>query len=104
MGTPPTTGGGYPFLCAILDGIDDSELLTALQSSYTTGRKGYPLRAMWRAYLAKFLLKIRFNNQLLERLRGSRKLREVCGFGDDVPSESAMSRFVNRLADHTGPG
>jgi hypothetical protein len=55
---------------------------------------------MWRAYLAKFLLKIRFNNQLLERLRGSSKLREVCGFGGDVPSESALSRFTSRLADH----
>ena len=55
---------------------------------------------MWRAYLVKFLLKIRYTNQLLERLRGSRKLRAVCGFDNEVPSESAMSRFVNRLADH----
>ena len=55
---------------------------------------------MWRAYLLKFVLNIRYNNQLLERLRGSRKLREVCGFGDAVPSESALSRFVHRLADH----
>ena len=55
---------------------------------------------MWRAYLTKFILKIRFNNHLLERLRGSRKLREVCGFGEEVPSESTLSRFVSRLADH----
>ena len=33
-------------------------------------------------------------------MRGSRKLREVCGFAGEVPSESVLSRFVNRLADH----
>ena len=91
---------GYGFLAAVLDGLDYQPLLDALQQHRRTGRKGHPLRAMWRAYLAKFVLNIRYNNQLLERLRGSRKLREVCGFGDNIPSESAMSRFVNRLADH----
>ena len=92
--------GGHRFLAALLDGLDDGPLLEALQAYRWTGRKGHPLRAMWRAYLAKFVLKIRYNNQLLERLRGSRKLREVCGFGDAVPSESGLSRFTNRLANH----
>ena len=94
---PPKSG--YGFLTAILDSLEDQALLHALQGR-RNGRPGYPVRAMWRAYLSKFILKIRFNNQLLERLRGSRKLREVCGFGDDVPSESALSRFVSRLADY----
>ena len=92
--------GGHRFLAALLDGLDDGPLLEALQAYRWTGRRGYPLRAMLRAYLAKFVLKIRYNNQLLERLRGSRKLREVCGFGDDIPSESGLRRFTNRLADH----
>ena len=83
-----------------MDGLDDLPLLSRLQEYRPTGRKGHPIRAMWRAYIAKFILKIRYNNQLLERLRGSRRLREVCGFEDDVPSESALSRFVSRLADH----
>ncbi len=91
---------GYGFLAAILDDLNDEPLLNSLQEYRRTGRPGYPIRAMWRAYLVKFLLKIRYNNQLLERLRGSRKLREVCGLSDDVPSESALSRFVTRLADH----
>ena len=92
---------GYGFLAATLDGLDDQPILDALQQYRLTGRQGYPLRAMWRLYLAKFLLHIRFNNRLLERLRGSPRLREVCGFGDEVPSESALSRFASRLADHT---
>ena len=95
---PPKSG--YGFLTALLDGLDDGLLLEVLQAYRRTGRPGYPLRAMLRAYLAKFVLNIRYNNQLLERLRGSRKLREVCGFGDAIPSESALSRFTDRLADH----
>lgn len=99
-GTAQPPKSGYGFLSAILDGLDDQPIIDALQQYRRTGRKGHPLRAMWRAYIAKFLLKIRFNNQLLERLRGSRRLRDVCGFGEDVPSESAMSRFASRLAGH----
>ena len=91
---------GYRFLASIFDGIDDAPLIERLNEYRRTGRRGYHPRAMWRAYLSKFILKIRYNNQLLERLRGSRKLREACGFGEDVPSESALSRFVSRLADH----
>ena len=95
---PPKSG--YGFLAGDLDGLDDGPLLEALQAYRPTGRPGYPLRAMLRAYLVKFVLNIRYNNQLLERLRCSRKLRDVCGFGDDIPSESALSRFVNRLSYH----
>ena len=95
---PPKTGIG--FLAAILDGLDDQPIIDALQSYRHTGRPGYPVKAMWRACLTKFILKIRYNNQLLERLRGSQKLRQVCGFADDIPSESALSRFTSRLAHH----
>ena len=84
---------GYGFLSAILDGLDDRPILDTLHQYRRTGRKGHSPRAMWRAYLTKFILKIRFNNHLLERLRGSRKLREVCGFGGEVPSESTLSRL-----------
>ena len=95
---PPKSG--YGFLAAVFDGIDDAPLIERLNEYRRTGRLGYHPRAMLRVYFSKFLLKIRYNNQLLERLRGSRKLREVCGLGDDVPSESALSRFVTRLSGH----
>ena len=97
---PQPPKSGYGFLAAALDSLHDRPLLEALQAYRPTGRAGYPLRPMLRAYLAKFILNIRYNNQLLERLRGSRKLRDVCGFGSDVPSESSLSRFVTRLAGH----
>ena len=98
--TSQSPKSGYGFLAAILDGLDDQPLLDVLQDYRRTGRPGYPVKAMWPACLVKFLLKIRYSNELLERLRGSRKLREVCGFDGEVPSESALSRFVSRLADH----
>lgn len=80
--------GGYGFLSALLDSLDDQPLLDALQGQRTTGRPGYPARAMWRAVLSKFVLKVRYNNQLLERLRGSRRLREICGLGTMCPARA----------------
>ena len=92
---------GFGFLAAVLDGIDAAPLVSVLESYHReTGRPGYPPRAMLRAYLAKFVLNIRYGNALLEQLRSSPRLREVCGFGDDIPSESALSRFVARLRKH----
>ena len=91
---------GFCFLAAILDGLEDDALFSRLQEYRHTRRPGYPVRAMWRAYVYKFILKIRYSNELWERLRGSEGLRDLCGFEDRVPSESTFSRFVSRLADH----
>lgn len=54
---------------------------------------------MWRAWLCKYILRIRYNVELVDRLRGSSRLREVCGF-NEVPSESTFCRFFSRLADY----
>ena len=91
---------GIGFLARVLDTLDDGPIVAVLQQYRHTGRPGYPPRAMLRAYLAKLVLSVRFNTQLLERLRGSRKLRTVCGFDRAVPSESALSRFTDRLSRH----
>ena len=91
---------GSRFLASVLDAVDDGPLMETLEAYNWTGRRGYPPKAMFRAYVVKLALKIRYNNQLLERLRGNRRLRELCGFGADVPSESALSRFFNRLSHY----
>ena len=96
--SPPKSGIG--FLAQVLENLDDDTLVATLEAYHPTGRPGYPARAMLRAYYAKLVLNIRYNNQLLERLRGNRKLRELCGFGDDIPSESVTSRFFQRLRSH----
>ena len=92
--------GGYGFLSAVLDGIDLEPLVDALGPPAATGRPGYPARAMLKLVLSKHLLGLRFNLEVLQQLRASRRLREVCGLGDGVPSEPTMSRFTTRMLAH----
>ncbi|MCY4417918.1 MAG: transposase [Chloroflexi bacterium] len=79
---------------------DDDALLERLQAYRHTGRPGYPVSTMWRAFQIKYLLGIRFNRDLIAQLQTSPALRSVCGFGDVIPHESAFSRFFARLANH----
>lgn len=93
---PQVGRNGYPLLVSILNGIDDQELLDALQRGRITGRPGNPFRSMWRAWLCKYILRIRNNVELIDRLRGSARLRDICEF-DQVPSESTFCRFFRTL-------
>ncbi len=97
---PQAAKSGYGFVASILNGIDDAELIDALQRARMNGRPGYPCRSMWRAWLCKYILNIRYNVDLIERLRRSPKLRQICGFDGMVPSESTFSRFFSRLTDY----
>ena len=104
MGTSKT-GGGYPFLRSILDQIDDSDLIAALtppppESGHTGRPPSYSIRALWRARLVKDLLNIPYVVELVERLVHDQRLRDICGFGDTVPSDSTFSRFYKRLEAH----
>lgn len=100
MGTIPR-GSPYPQdIRRVFNAIDDGPLLAYLNAYRWTGRKGYTPVAMWRAILAKYVLRLRFNRDLIAQLRASRQLRRLCGFRDAVPSESTFSRFIARLALH----
>ena len=90
---------GYGFLAAVLDEIDAQPLIDALTPPVATGRPGFSPRAMLRAFLSKYLLNIRFNVDLIRRLGASQTLRQICGFGETVPSESTFSRFASKLRD-----
>ena len=57
---------------------------------------------MFRAFCTKYLLGERFTVGLIERLRSSPRLREICGL-DRIPSESTFSRFFSRLAGLPDP-
>ena len=91
---------GYAQLQHILDLSDYEPLFDVLRSYNRTGRKPYPVEAMWRAVLCRYLLTIRYQTELVQRLRTDPRLRELCGLGDRVPSESMLSRFFGRLTDH----
>ena len=55
---------------------------------------------MWRAYLIKDLLSIRYDKDVAARLRSDPQLRLICGFGDQPPSPWALCRFFKRLKLH----
>ena len=89
-------------LSVVLDGIDDSDLLSALNSSPLIGRpRSFSTNALWRAYLCKFFLKIRCDRDLIERLKVDDKLRRICGFNQCAPSRATFSRFVDHLSQNS---
>ena len=97
---PIPIASGYGQLGHILELADNPVLFDALKVYNRTGRPPYPVEAMWRGILCKYLLGIRYNVDLVARFRTDLRLREICGLGDRVPSESMVSRFFRRLCAH----
>ena len=65
----------------------------------------YPVEVLWRAVLSKYLLGIRYDAELVARLRTDPGLRGVCGFvrvnGDGsilTPTRQVFTRFYKHLA------
>ncbi len=92
--------GGYDEIARNFEAAEYEPLLSRLQQYRHTGRKGYPIPAMWRAYQLQDLMSIRYANALVKILRSDARLRGLCGFGDQAPSESAISRFFARIKLH----
>ncbi len=91
---------GQADLPHILALADDEPLLDALRAYNRTGRPPYPVEAMWRAALTKYLLGLRYYRELAEMLRSNRTVRELCGFEDCVPNTSVICRFFKRITYH----
>lgn len=88
-------------LAAIFDCLSDNRLLAELWLIRANSRPGYPLRALWRAYVASFVLNLGSTNDLIRRLHADKGLRKVCGFGDILPHRTTFNRFITRLSHHT---
>lgn len=86
-------------LSAAFEIIDDEPLLAALSAYRWTGRPGWSVRALWRSYLASFVLNHGTTNDLIRRLQDDAELRDLCGF-DALPSRWTFNRFVSRLSHH----
>ena len=56
--------------------------------------------ALWRAYLASFLLNLPHTNALIRPLQQDHELREVCGFPGELPHRTTFNRFILRLENH----
>ena len=83
-----------------LDILDDAALLDLLQQYRPTGRQGYPLLALWRSYVASFILNLPHTNALIRRLSDDPKLRSLCGFSGALPHRTTFNRFIQRLSHH----
>ena len=83
----------------VLDSIDATALIDRLRAYRPTGRKGYPLTSLWRAYVASFVLNLPHTNALIRRLEDDLELRILCGFSQ-LPHRTTFNRFISRLADH----
>ena len=76
-------------------------LLARLCERGPMGRPPYDPRAMLRVYLAKYLLGVDYNAEMVTMLRMDASLREVCGFeAGRTPDESTVSRFFRKLGSH----
>ena len=92
----------YAVLRTVLDQIDDREVVATLLAYRWTGRPGYSPVAMWRAYIASFVLNLSNTNDLIRRLEDAPDLRAICGFGDLLPPHrTTFNRFVKRVDSHT---
>lgn len=88
-------------ISAILDSVDATALLERLEEYRPTGRQGYPLAALWRAYLISFIRHLPSTNALIRYLQESSEMRALCGFGQ-LPHRTTFNRFIKRLEDHQG--
>lgn len=86
-------------LDAVLDALDDAALLARLQEYRPVGRQGYPIKALWRAYVASFILNLPHTNALIRRLTDDLDFRALCGFRS-LPHRTTFNRFIQRLSDH----
>lgn len=87
-------------LSAAFDIINDEPLLAALAAYRWTGRPGWSVRALWRSYVASFVLNHGTTNDLIRRLQDDAELRDLCGF-EALPSRWTFNRFVSRLSHHS---
>ena len=99
--TPGVQAAGVPQIAAILETVDSTTLLKRLRAYRPVGRKGYSLEALWRAYLASFILDLPHTNALIRRLQDDAELRQLCGF-DQLPHRTTFNRFISRLSKHVG--
>ena len=89
-------------LSAVFASLCDDALLSRLQEYRPVGRQGYPLKALWRAYVASFILNLPHTNALIRRLEDEPGFRSLCGFFGPLPHRTTFNRFIQRLSHHSG--
>ena len=90
---------GLVELAVLLDRLENTPLIERLTAYRPVGRRGYSLRALWRAYLCTFFLNLPHTNALIRELQNNSDLRQLCGFGE-LPHRTTFNRFIQRLSRH----
>ena len=87
-------------LRSLLDSPEVTRLIADLDATRSTGRPGYPIRAMVGLALAKSIYAIPTWTRTVRLVREHDALRAALGCGDESPSEWACYRFVAKLRAH----
>lgn len=82
----------------IMQIIESTDLLPAIDRSYGGGRRGYPTWALFRPYALLFLMGFGRENDLLRLLDENPMAEIICGL-KDRPHRTTHKRFINRLID-----
>jgi transposase len=82
-------------LSLVLTVLPAEKLIIALEKEHWTGRKGYPVRGMWSAFIAGVLYDCHSIAEVARLLERNKDVRLVCGFSkDNLPGEDALGRFL----------
>lgn len=91
-------------LKAVFENLHDEELLEALEKTRLTGRPGYPIKVMWRTYIASHVLEnIHTIQELIRTLRRNPFIAIQCGICSpaEIPTRFAYYRFTKKLIAYT---
>lgn len=86
----------------VFDCLPETRLEAKLGFQRWVGCSGYPIRVMFRAYLASYFLNMRNINSLIRRLQEDVVLRKICGFSSlmPLPHRRTFNRFMDRVEPH----
>lgn len=104
--------GDLEKILMVLDALPETDLFKQLEAKRKYGRRDYSVQSYFIAYIAKLILQLETDQQLLRQLRMNSQLRQICGFEThsvrlnsgvtkmvNAPSKSAYSRFVKDLEE-----
>ena len=86
----------------VFDSLDDTRLIWVLEDESWRGRRGYSTKVLWRSLLAGYVLGLDTVAALIRALHENPFLAHVCEVTSvkNIPTKSAYSRFIKRLASH----
>lgn len=104
--------GDLEKILMVLDGLPETGLFDELEAKRKHGRKDYTIQSYFIAYIAKIVLQLETDQQLIRQLNMNSQLRQICGFETHgvklkngtiklvhAPSKSAYSRFIQDLEE-----